>query len=89
MRFTQSNKQPMSKHVQILQMISLFVLFFFLQNSYVLFSVIFCVPLGKRLMTTFLLLKVGRPKKMHCQFSKLLGNYYSYMTEEIKWWVIE
>lgn len=52
-------------------------------------SIIFCVPLGKRLMTIFLLLKLGHPRKMHCQFSKLLGNYYSYMTEEIKWWVSE
>lgn len=49
-----------------------------------IFSTISCLPLGKRLMITFLLLKVGHPKKMHCQFLKLLGNYYSYMTEEIK-----
>lgn len=69
----------MCQHVQIEQIISLF------KNI----ICIFCVPLGKRLMTTSLLLKVGRPKKMHCQFSKLLGNYYSYMTEEIKWWVSE
>lgn len=40
-------------------------------------------------MTISLLLKVGRPKKMHCRFSELLENYYSYMTEEIKWWVSE
>lgn len=79
--------QPMSKHVKVLQIIILF-----LKNvvhMFFIFPSIFCVPLGKRLMTTFSLLKVGHARKMHCQFSKLLGNYYSYMTEEIKWWVSE
>lgn len=50
---------------------------------------IFCILLGMRLTTTSLLRKVGHPKKMHYQFSKLLGNYYLHMTEEIKRWVCE
>lgn len=88
MQFTEFNMYN-ATHVNmlklIIQIIIKLLVFFKKCNPYVLFSTIFCVPQGKRLMTTFLLLKVGHQKKMHCQFSKLLGNYYSYMTEEIKW----
>lgn len=59
----------------------------FYHSSYCWLSVSLHISSGKKLMTISKHLKLGPQKEMHFQFSKLLGNYYSYIAKRIKWWV--